>query len=114
MSGIKTNSEDKKLFYRIGEVSEILAVSASLLRFWEKDFDCLKNINKTRKGDRLYTDKNIEDLKMIHHLVKIKGYTLQGANDYMNKNTMELIKNQSVYNSLVKIREFLVNLKDNL
>jgi DNA-binding transcriptional MerR regulator len=114
MPDLKLNKEESKLFYRIGEVSEMLGVAPSLLRFWEKDFDCLKQINKTRKGDRLYSEKNIRDLKMIHHLVKTKGYTLQGANEYMNKNAMDIGKNQAIYDSMVKIRAFLLDLKDNL
>ena len=108
------NKEDEKLFYRVGEVSKILNVSASLLRFWEKDFECLQQIHKNRKGDRLYTLRNIEDLKIIYHLVKEKGYTLQGANDYMKKNSEEISRNIVIYSSLKKIKSFLEDLKDKL
>lgn len=107
-------SEDKKLFYRIGELSKTLDIPASMLRFWEKEFDCLQNLKKNRRGERLYTEQNIEDIKTIVHLVKDKGYTLQGANDYLKKNHSTLSKNQVAINSLVKIKSFLEALKDNL
>ncbi len=114
MPELKSNNEDKKVFYRMGEVSEMLNVSPSLLRFWEKGFDCLQHLNKSRKGDRLYTEKNIQDIKLIHHLVKSKGYTLQGANEYMTKNNHTMGKNQAAINSLLVIKSFLEELKDNL
>lgn len=114
MSDSSQNKENDKLFYRVGEISKMLDVSASLLRFWEKDFECLQNIQKNRKGDRLYTIKNIEDIKIIYHLVKEKGYTLQGANEYMKKNSEEINRNIAIYASLKKIKSFLEDLKDKL
>ncbi len=98
----------------MGEVSKMIGVPASMLRFWEKEFDCLKNLNKNRKGDRLYTAQNIEDLKTIHYLVKEKGYTLQGANEYMLGNRNVTDKNVEMLKSLEKIKAFLVELKQNL
>jgi len=107
-------SEDKKLFFRIGELSKTLDVPSSMLRFWEKEFDCLKNLKKNGKGERLYTVQNIEDIKTIIHLVKIKGYTLQGANEYLKKNVTNMSKNQLAINSLIKIKAFLEELKENI
>lgn len=114
MPKLKTDSEIQKMFYKMGEVTDIIGVPASMLRFWEKEFDCLKNLNKNRKGDRLYTAQNIEDLKTIHYLVKEKGYTLQGANEYMlgNKNVTD--KNVEILRSLEKIKAFLTEIKQNL
>lgn len=109
-----SNTEDKKLFYRIGEVTKILDVSSSLLRFWETEFNCLQGIQKNRKGDRLYSLKNIEDLKTIYFLVKSKGYTLQGANEFMIKNNTQMSKQQRAVSSLIKIKSFLEELKDQL
>ncbi len=107
-------SDDKKLFYRIGELSQSLDVPASMLRFWEKEFDCLNNLKKNGKGERLYTVQNIENIKTIIYLVKTKGYTLQGANDYLKKNAGSMSKNQVAINSLVKIKAFLEELKENI
>lgn len=103
-----------KLYYRMGEVSEIIGVAPSLLRFWEKEFDCLKNIEKNRKGDRLYTNKNIEDLKMIFHLVKEKGYTLNGANEYLSGYVNEKDKKMEIVKSLEILKRFFEELKQNL
>jgi DNA-binding transcriptional MerR regulator len=67
-----------KLYYSIGEVADIFGVNASLIRFWEKEFDAIKP-KKNAKGDRKFTPKDIEIVHKIHHLVKVKGYTLDGA-----------------------------------
>lgn len=114
MPKLKADTEIKKLFYKMGEVTKMIGVPASMLRFWEKEFDCLKDLNKNRKGDRLYTDQNIEDLKTIHHLVKEKGYTLQGANEYMQSTRNVGDKNTEMLRSLEKIKTFLNELKQNL
>lgn len=67
-----------KLYYSIGEVADIFGVNASLIRFWEKEFDAIKP-KKNAKGDRKFTPKDIEIVHRIHDLVKVKGYTLDGA-----------------------------------
>ena len=67
-----------KLYYSIGEVSDLLDVNASLLRFWEKEFD-LKVSKRNKKGNRLYAVKEIEEINKIYALVKVKLYTLDGA-----------------------------------
>ena len=103
----------EKMYYQIGEVSEMIGENASLIRFWEKEFGILKP-KKNLKGNRLFTKKDVENLKLIHFLVKEKGYTLQGARDYLKfqatatKDKLEIIK------SLESARKFLVELRDNL
>jgi DNA-binding transcriptional MerR regulator len=72
------NQTLSKLYYSIGEVAELLQVNASLLRFWEKEFN-LSVSKKNKKGNRLYTAKEIEKIQRIYHFVKIEGYTLEGA-----------------------------------
>lgn len=67
-----------KLYYSIGEVSQLLDVNASLLRFWEKEFQ-LEVSKKNKKGNRLFTRKEIEKINKIYHFVKVEGYTLEGA-----------------------------------
>jgi DNA-binding transcriptional MerR regulator len=114
MPKLKDDTELKKMFYKMGEISRLLDLPPSLLRFWEKEFICLQDLNKNRKGDRLYTDKNIEDLKTIHFLVKEKGYTLQGANEYMESHKQVKDKNHEIVKSLEKLRHFLEEIKDNL
>lgn len=68
----------EKLYYSIGEVAELLNVSTSLIRYWEKEFDALKP-KKNKKGNRLFKKEDIETLRLIYHLVKEKGFTLDGA-----------------------------------
>jgi DNA-binding transcriptional MerR regulator len=111
---LKKEEENQKLFYKMGEVSQILGVAPSLLRFWEKEFSCLQTLTKNRKGDRMYTINNIEDLKLIQHLVKDKGYTLSGANDYINQNRTVKNKQQEILKSLNKLKDFFEELKQNV
>ena len=68
----------EKLYYSIGEVAEMFKVNASLIRFWEKEFSVIKP-KKNKKGNRLFTEKDISHIRTIYDLVKEKGYTLEGA-----------------------------------
>src|SRR3546814_5876450 len=77
--------EINKLYYSIGEVARIFDVNASLIRFWEKEFEILQP-RKNKKGNRLFTQEDLENLKIIYHLVKEKGYTLQGAKEHLKSN----------------------------
>jgi len=67
-----------KLYYTMGEVAELMGVNHSLIRYWEKEFDILK-LKKNKKGNRLFTTKDIDTLRTIQHLLKEKGYTIEGA-----------------------------------
>ena len=80
----------EKKYFSIGEVAEMLDVATSLIRFWESEFDIIKP-KKNRKGNRQFTREDIDNVKMIYHLVKEKGYTLQGAKDLL-KNGSDTLK----------------------
>lgn len=67
-----------KLYYSIGEVADMFNVNTSLIRFWEKEFGIIQP-KKNRKGNRLFTPKDIETFNKIYHLVKTEGYTIEGA-----------------------------------
>jgi DNA-binding transcriptional MerR regulator len=67
-----------KLYHTIGEVAELLGVNHSLIRYWEKEFEVLK-LKKNKKGNRLFTAKDIDTLRTIQHLLREKGYTIEGA-----------------------------------
>jgi DNA-binding transcriptional MerR regulator len=101
-----------KTYFTIGEVADMLQEAPSLIRFWEKEFSMLKP-DKTDKGTRKYTQKDIELLKLIHYLVKQKGYTLQGAADYI-KQQSDIENTARVVDSLSRIRNFLVTIKTRL
>ncbi len=103
-----------KLYYSISEVSDMFEVNASTIRFWEKEFDILKP-TKNKKGNRLFTAKDIENLRLIVHYVKEKGYTLSGAKDKLKRGSPELENVKlEVIDKLKKIREQLLDMKTKL
>jgi len=103
----------EKLFYKIGEVAEIFKVNVSLIRFWEKEFDILKP-KKNKKGNRLFTKKDVDNLTIIYHLVKERGFTLEGAKQKLKENKNDTIDNIKIVNHLKDIRGFLVKLREEL
>ncbi len=80
-------AELSKLYYSIGEVAEMFGVNTSLIRFWEKEFSSIKP-KKNKKGNRLFTPKEIAKIDAIYQLVKVNGYTLDGAKKAL-KSTLE-------------------------
>ena len=102
-----------KLYYSIKEVAEMMGINESTLRFWEKEFDIIKP-HKNKKGNRLFTPKDIENFHLIFHLVKEKGMTLSGANKKLKENKEDTINNFEVVTRLQQIKEFLTELRDNL
>lgn len=105
--------EINKLYYTMGEVSAMFGVNPSQIRFYEKEFDVLRP-KKNKKGNRLFTQEDISNLKIIFNLVKDKGYTLQGARDYLKSNKSEAKENQRVIDSLERLKSFLVEVRDSL
>ncbi|QBQ42505.1 MerR family transcriptional regulator [Sphingobacterium psychroaquaticum] len=105
--------EINKLYYTMGEVTEMFNVNASQIRFYEREFDILQP-KKNKKGNRLFTQDDIANLKIIFSLVKDKGYTLQGARDYLRSNKNEVKENQRVIDSLEKLKGFLLDVRDSL
>lgn len=103
----------EKSYYSIGEVAELLGVSQSLIRFWETEFEQLQP-KKNRKGNRMYMPANIEQLRTIYHLVKERGYTLKGAREMLKSKAPVVDKQLAVRESLLRIRSFLTELKDDL
>ena len=102
-----------KLYYTIGEVAGMFNVNTSLIRFWEKEFSILKP-QKNQKGNRLFTSKDIENFRLIYNLVKEKGYTIQGAREYLSKNRGDAQKNQEIVKKLTEIRNHLQDLENDL
>lgn len=102
-----------KMYYTMGEVTEMFNVNASQIRFYEKEFDILQP-KKNKKGNRLFTPEDIENLKIIFNLVDEKGFTLKGAKDYLKNNKSGVKENQKIIDSLEKLKGFLVNLASEL
>lgn len=102
-----------KLYYTIGEVSKMFDVNTSLIRFWEKEFDIIKP-KKNKKGNRLFRQQDIENLQLIYHLVKERGFTLDGAKKKLKENKEDTVNQVKMVQSLQKIRTFLIDLKEEL
>ncbi|MEM7036814.1 MAG: MerR family transcriptional regulator [Bacteroidota bacterium] len=105
--------EIKKKYFSIGEVAAMLEVKSSLIRFWETEFPQLSP-RKNKKGNRIYTDKDIELLRTIYYLVKVRKFTLKGAREKLKANPKDLEFEQRTRETLLKVRGFLVDLKNNL
>jgi len=103
----------EKLYYSIGEVSSMFDVNASLIRFWEKEFDILQP-KKNTKGNRKFDKSDIENLRLIYHLVKEKGHKLDAAKVIIRKSPRAAKEKMEAIQSLNNVRNFLVELKENL
>ncbi len=106
------HSKDK-LYYSIGEVAKMFGVNQSLIRFWENEFSIIKP-RKNSKGTRFFTPKDVDNFHLIFHLVKERGYTLQGAKKKLQDNTDEVSKDFEIIKRLKNVRSFLVDLADEL
>lgn len=107
------SKESGKLFYSIGEVAKMFNVNASLIRFWEKEFDIIKP-RKNKKGNRLFTAKDITHFKLIYSLVKEKGYTLDGAKKSLKEDKESLLKQNELVEKLKLIKSVLTEVKAEL
>ena len=111
---INEKEETEKLYYSISEVSELFDLNASTLRFWEKEFDLL-NPTKNKKGNRLFTKKDIEHIASIVELVKQKGYTIQGAKEQLKHKSTNSNASESVSEVIAKLKNIkskLIQLRD--
>lgn len=100
----------EKLFYSIKEVAEMFDVNQSLLRHWEKEFPTIKPV-RTEKGTRQYRKEDIEEIRLVYHLVKDKGLTLPGAKQKLKENRENVIHVEEIVFRLKNIREELSSLK---
>ncbi|MFP5039687.1 MerR family transcriptional regulator [Parasediminibacterium sp. JCM 36343] len=103
----------KKLYHGIGEVAEWFGVNTSQIRFWENEFDILQP-RKTKKGDRLFRYEDIKNLQLIHHLLRNRKFSIEGAKDYLKANKQHADIHFELTQSLTKFRSFLLELKANL
>lgn len=103
----------QKMFYPIGEVAKMFDVNTSLIRYWENEFTIIKP-KKNKKGNRLFTVTDIENLKIIYHLVKERGFTLEGAKKKLKENKQDVINEQEIIDHLQEVKTFLLDLKKSL
>lgn len=103
----------KKLYYSIGEVAKAFKVNASLIRFWEKEFDIIQP-KKNTKGTRKFTPSDIKNLELIYHLVKERGFTLEGAKIHLKESKKETLDKFEIIRKLEGVKTQLLTLKKNL
>ena len=99
-----------KTYYSIGEVADMFNVNTSLIRFWEKEFDIIKP-HKNKKGNRMFTQDDINNFHLIYHLVKEKGMTLKGAQLKLKENKTETENNFEIIKRLKNIRKELISIR---
>lgn len=105
--------EIKKLLYSMGEVSEMFDVNPSLIRYWESQFDVLRP-KKNKKGNRLFTPEDVQMLKLIYHLVKEQGMTLEGAKRSLKQNRGSVARDSELLERLQRVRALLVEVREDL
>lgn len=109
---LNTRTKIEKLYYSIGEVAGLFEVNPSLIRYWEKEFSVLKP-RKNKKGSRQYTREDLDTLRLIYHLVKERGYTLQGAKEALQSERREITEKMQAIETLQRVKAFLLELKHN-
>jgi DNA-binding transcriptional MerR regulator len=105
-------SPDKR-YYSIGELARAFDVNASLIRFWDKEFDILKP-KKNAKGNRMFTPEDVKNLQLIYHLVKERGFTLDGAKTHLKEGQKKTLDKFEIISKLESIKMQLTNIKNEL
>ena len=101
------------MYHTMGEVTAMFGVNHSLIRYYEKEFDVLQP-KKNKKGNRLFSPEDVENLKVIFHLVKEKGFTLAGAKEHLKANRAGVKENQRIVDALERLKQFLLEVKEQL
>ena len=102
-----------KRYYRIGEIAKAFDVNASLIRFWDKEFEALKP-KKNAKGNRRFTPEDVQNLKLIYNLVKERGYTLEGAKTYLKEQNQKSLNDFDIITKLERVKNELIKIKNQL
>lgn len=103
----------EKRYYSIGELAKAFNVNASLIRFWDKEFDILKP-KKNAKGNRMFTPEDVKNLQLIYHLVKERGFTLDGARVHLKEGQQKTLDKFEIIRKLESIKTTLINIKNEL
>jgi len=103
----------EKRYYGIGEVAKAFDVNASLIRFWEKEFDVIQP-KKNAKGNRKFTPQDIKNLQLIYHLVKERGFTLEGAKTHLREEKQKTLTNFEIIQKLERVKAELLKIKEQL
>lgn len=103
----------ERRYFSIGEVAEKFGVATSLIRFWEGEFSTIRP-KKNRKGNRQFTKNDVENIRIVYHLVKERGFTLSGAKEMLKSDGDELQDKIKMIDSLSKVKTFLVEMRNEL
>ena len=104
---------EEKLYFSIGEVAKAFDVNASLIRFWDKEFDILKP-KKNAKGNRQFTQEDVKNLKLIYHLVKERGFTLDGARTHLKEGQKKTLDKFEIISKLESVKAQLLSIKNSI
>ncbi len=107
------NLSPDKRYYSIGEVAKAFDVNASLIRFWDSDFDYLIP-KKNAKGNRMFTPEDVKNLQLIYHLVKERGFTLEGARTHLKEGQKKTLDKFDIITKLEGIKSELTAIKNNI
>ena len=110
----KVQNKEEKIYFKVGDIAEMLSVNESLIRFWNKEFDPILNPYRNKRGVRFFNKTDVETYGKIFHLVKERGYTLPGALDVLKNSTVVVDENFEVIKTLKTIKQFLMELKDEI
>ncbi len=110
---METEISDSKLYYSMGEIAQKYDVKHSLIRYWEKEFDIIKP-KKNKKGNRLFTKRDLDAFDLIYDLVKRKGFTLDGAKLKIKESRSDKFKKEEMISKLKDIKSFLIDLESQL
>ena len=110
---LNTN-KNPKLYYSIKEVAQQVGVSESTLRYWETEFPNLKPKTVASTKVRQYTDKDIEEIKVIYNLIKVRGFKIAAARKYLGENRENVDRSADVLDNLIGVRDQLLDLKKHL
>jgi len=107
------NLSPDKRYYSIGEIAKAFNVNASLIRFWDKEFDILKP-KKNAKGNRMFTPEDVKNLQLVYHLVKERGFTLDGARTHLKEGQKKTLDKFEIISKLESIKSQLTDIKNHL
>jgi DNA-binding transcriptional MerR regulator len=107
------NLPKDKRYYSMGEIASAFDVNQSLIRFWDKEFDILKP-KKNAKGNRMFTPEDVQHLQLIYHLVKERGFTLEGAKVHLKESQKQTLDKFAIISKLESVKAQLVHIKDGL
>ena len=110
---MNVNLQEGKRYYSIGEVAKAFDVNASLIRFWDKEFDILKP-KKNAKGNRMFTPEDVKNLQLIYHLVKERGFTLEGAKTHLKEGQKKTLDKFEIISKLETVKAQLIAIKNQL